>query len=95
MRTNWERGTGSARSGIIVEVVANGLIPSNSDCLPYASFISRTAKFAMGSPWQCDILDHERTVLILVSCLLHKCEEGDPVSLSSAPSSHPPPLRQF
>ena len=43
----------------------------------------------------CGMLDHERNVPILVSCLPHKCEEGDPVSLSSAPSSHPPPLRQF
>ena len=43
----------------------------------------------------CAILDNEGTVPILVSCLLHKCEEGDPVSLSSDPSSHPPPLRRF
>ena len=34
----------------MVVVVANGLIPSNPDLRPYASFISSTAKSAMGSP---------------------------------------------
>ena len=35
---------GSARSGVIIEVVANGLIPSNPDRRPYVSFITSTVK---------------------------------------------------
>ena len=44
IRINWERGMGSARSGVIIEVVANGLIPSNPDRHPYVSFTTSTVK---------------------------------------------------
>ena len=35
---------GSARSGVIIEVVANGPIPSNPDRHPYVSFTTSTVK---------------------------------------------------
>ena len=44
MRINWGRGAGLARSSVIIEVVANRLIPSNPDRRPYVSFITSTVK---------------------------------------------------
>ena len=41
---NWERGMGWRGFGVIIEVVANRLIPSNPDCHPYVSFITSTVK---------------------------------------------------
>ena len=35
---------GSARSGVIIEVVANGPIPSNPDRHPYVSFTTSNVK---------------------------------------------------
>ena len=59
IRINWERGVGSARSGVIIEVVANGLIPSNPDRHPYVSFTTSTVK----SRWD----PHGRNVLNVVA----------------------------